>query len=238
MNKTLDFHLAIKATDAAEEGSFEGLASPFGGKADSYGDVVDPGAYIDSLIKHKRNGTMPVMLWSHNPDEPIGVWKDFSETPNGLYGKGQLLKGIRRADEVHLMLKAGAVRGLSIGYREIEGEQDGDVYRLKKLDLHEVSIVAFPAAPRARVTTVKSDHLDVLRKRLLAGEPPTDREWEKGMRDAFGLSNSEAERAVRLCLKGRAQGEPGEHETDLRTQATVALLRDALKGFTPSNMRI
>lgn len=230
--KTLDFTLEVKAADQDGEGSFEGYASPFLGPADSYGDVVEPGAYADTLAKHRRSGTMPVMLWSHDQAEPIGVWKDFYEDGKGLYGKGQLLKGIRRADEAYILLKAKAIRGLSIGYRVVEAEPDGANMRLKKIDLHEVSIVAIAAAPRARVTGIKhSDNYALLRARLLAGELPSDREIEKGMRDAFDLSNSQAERFVRSFRKGLAQGEPGDEPNDTNTLAAVAVLREALKGF-------
>jgi uncharacterized protein len=233
VNKTLDFNLEIKASDQDGEGTFEGLASPFGGPPDSYGDVIEPGAYADTLAKHHRNGTMPIMLWGHDPAEPIGVWKSFHEDGRGLYGKGQLLKGIRRADEAHILLKNRAIRGLSIGYRVVEQEPDGPINRLKKIDLHEVSIVAIAAAPRARVTEIKhSDHYALLRARLLAGDLPSDRELEKGMRDAFDLSNAQAERVVRLFRKGLAQGEPGNEPNDPNALAAVALLRDALKGFS------
>jgi hypothetical protein len=68
--------------------------------------------------------------------------------------------------------------------------------------------VSFPANKRARVTAVKSEHFATLRDRLMAGDLPSERELEKGMRDAFDLSNSQAERAVRLFLKREGQGDP------------------------------
>ena len=227
---TLDFSLDIKSAD--DEGSFEGYASPFNGPADSYGDIVEPGAYADTLARHYRSGTMPVMLWAHDQAEPIGVWTEMHEDGKGLYGKGRLIKGVRRADEAHLLMRNKAVRGLSIGYRVVESVPDGMTNRLKKIDLHEVSIVAIPAASRARIVTVKNtDNYALLRARYLAGELPSDREFEKGMRDAFGLSNAQAERVVRLYRKGPALGEPGNEPNDDNTALAVALLRDALKGF-------
>jgi uncharacterized protein len=232
MHKTLDFDLMIKG-EPDDEGTFEGLASPFGGPADSYGDVIEAGAYAETLQRHYRSGTMPVMLWSHDQSEPIGIWTEMHEDGKGLYGKGRLIKGVRRADEAHLLMRHKAVRGLSIGYRVLDSQPDGKVTRLKKIDLLEVSIVAIPAASRARITTVKhSDHTALLRNRLVAGDPPSLREWEKGLRDALDLSQSEAEKAVRLCLKGIAQGEPGNAETDPTTLAAITVLRDALKGFS------
>jgi len=230
MNKTLDFALDIKSAD--DDGRFEGWASPYEGAPDSYGDIIDKAAYDDTLAKHRANNTMPVMLWAHDQAQPIGVWENFESKDNGLYGVGRLIKGVRRADEAHLLMKNGAVRGLSIGYRVVEAVPDGKMTRLKRVDLHEVSIVAIPAADRARIVHVKnSDDYLLLRARLLAGELPSDRELDKGLKATFDLSNSQAERAVRLFRKGLAQGEPENEPNDDQTALAVALLRDALKGF-------
>jgi HK97 family phage prohead protease len=102
--KTKDFCLDVKATDE-DSGTFEGYASVFDVK-DSYNEVVLPGAFADSLKTHFRQGTMPALLWQHDPSQPIGVWDDLAEDGKGLRGKGRLLKGVRLADEVHIMLKA------------------------------------------------------------------------------------------------------------------------------------
>ena len=58
------------------------------------------------------------------------------------------------------LLKAGSVRGLSIGFTIPKGVGKVD-YRdgarvLKELHVHEVSIVAVPAASRAQITGVKA----------------------------------------------------------------------------------
>src|SRR3546814_6329952 len=58
-----DFGLSVK--DVSDEGTFEGYASTFGGSPDSYGDVVLPGAFAESLVRHQREGTMPLLLWGH-----------------------------------------------------------------------------------------------------------------------------------------------------------------------------
>jgi HK97 family phage prohead protease len=217
--QTKDFALYVK--DVSEDGTFEGHVS-VSGNVDSYGDVVQPGAFATSLAKHRREGTKPLLLWQHNPDEPIGVWEDLAEDGKGLWGKGRLLRGVRRADEAHILLKGGAIQGLSIGYREVKAEPDGQVRKLVELDLLEASLVSFPANRRARVAVVKSDRVDQLADRLKAGDLPSERVFEKGMRDAFGLTNAEAERAVRLFFK-TAQGEPGTSAND-----TAAFLKALL----------
>lgn len=228
--KTKDFALHVK--DVSEDGTFEGYGSIFG-NLDSYGEKVMPGAFAESLARHRREGTKPLMLWQHNPDSPIGVWNELSEDGKGLRGKGVLLKGVRLADEAHIMLRAGALQGLSIGYREVEVEPDGNNRLLKKLDLLEISVVSFPANRKARVETVKSEGFIALRTKLLAGDRLTVRELEKGVRDAFDLSNSEAERAVRCCFKEIAQGEPEATENQA-LKAALPQLRAAIAGLLPT----
>jgi len=97
MTHTRDFPLEIKSFDDGA-GVFEGYASVFG-VLDSYGEKVAPGAFVDSLARHRRDGTAPIMLWHHNPGDVIGVWTDIAEDGKGLRVVGRLLKGVRRADE-------------------------------------------------------------------------------------------------------------------------------------------
>lgn len=182
--KTKDFAFKVKATGDA--GEIEGYASVFGVR-DSYNEAVMPGAFSDSLAKHKREGTYPLMLWQHNPDEPIGVWHELSDDGKGLYAKGQLLQGVRRADEALIMLKAGAIQGMSIGYREVDVEPaDGtNPRKLIKLNLLEASIVSFPANIRARVEAVKADGMmSEFARRLRDGDPPSIKEFEDVLREA------------------------------------------------------
>lgn len=237
MNKHLDLNLEIKAAPD-DEGVFEGIASPFGGSPDSYGDVVDPGAYAETLAHHKRRGTMPLMLWGHNPDEPIGVWEELAENGSGLIGKGRLLRGVRKAEEVYIMLKHRAVRGLSIGYRVIESVPEGRVNRLKKLDLMEVSVVAFPAAPRARVTSVKNDKLldlgerwEGLARSVRDGEPPPIKEFESLLCDA-GVPKA---MAVRIASVGYAKSFRSDSEGGTANEnhaAAFAALAEAARNFS------
>ena len=54
-------------------------------------------------------------------------------------------------------MRAGALDGLSIGFRTVKGRSDpkSGVRRLDTIDLWEISIVTFPMLPEARVSTVK-----------------------------------------------------------------------------------
>jgi uncharacterized protein len=226
--KTKDFALSVK--DVSDEGTFEGHVS-VAGNVDSYGEIVMPTAFAKSLARHAKAKTSPLMLWQHNPDHPIGIWESLEEDSKGLWGRGRLVKGVRLADEAHLLLKAGAIQGLSIGYREVKTVPNGTIRELHELDLIEASIVSMPANPKARVVAVKSDHFSALRDKLSAGELPTEREFEKGMRDAFDLSNSEAERVVRLIFK-QAQGEPESSTADHAAARIIAIAKSAAAGIS------
>lgn len=198
----LDFGLEVK--QLTDEGTFEGYASIFG-NVDDGGDKVMPGAFVGSLSRARQKGRKVKMLWDHNPAQPIGVWEDLAEDAKGLWGKGRLVLDVPKAREVHSLLKAGAVDGLSIGFRTLKSEPEGNVRLLKEVDLWEVSIVTFPMNERTKVTAVKAAVSEDVMEKLRAGDRLTEREFETLVK-GLGLSNSQAERAARVHLKGR--GDP------------------------------
>ena len=129
----------------------EGYASLFG-QEDRGGDVVEAGAYQASLKSLAAGGRKVRMLWQHDPSEPIGVWDEVREDARGLYVKGRLLPDVARAREAAALLTAGAIEGLSIGYRTLRAKKDdAGRRRLVELELWEVSLVTFPMLPDARV---------------------------------------------------------------------------------------
>lgn len=202
--QTLDCGLEIKSL--SDEGVVEGYASIFN-NVDHGGDKVMPGAFVDSLSKARQGGRTVKMLWNHDPSQPIGVWEDLAEDGKGLRGTGRLVMEVPKAREVHALMKAGAVGGLSIGYRTINSEPEGNVRLLKQVELFEISPVTFPMNDRAKISSVKAEGIDEIVEKLAAGDRLTEREFERLVK-VLGLSNSQAERAVRVHLKG--QGEPDE----------------------------
>nr|WP_248308634.1 HK97 family phage prohead protease [Bosea sp. 124] len=137
------------------DGLFEGYASLFG-IADLGKDVVEPGAFRDSLVRRGPGGVK--LLWQHDPAEPIGRWVALAEDGRGLFVRGQLSLAVARAREIHALMREGAVDGLSIGFRSEKArtEPRSGLRRLERVDLWEVSIVTFPMLPQARVTAVKA----------------------------------------------------------------------------------
>jgi HK97 family phage prohead protease len=145
---------AAAALDVAGDGTFSGYAGLFG-EADLSRDVVMPGAFAASL---KRSGAAGVrMLFQHDPAAPIGVWTEIREDARGLFVRGRLTTEVEKAREVLALMRAGAIDGLSIGFRTVRGRTDAKtgVRRLIEVDLWEISVVTFPMHPAARVTAVK-----------------------------------------------------------------------------------
>ena len=185
----LDLPFEIKALDrvtqpdGAEIGIFEGLASTFG-ERDLVDDVIEPGAFREALDDPRR----VKMLWQHDADQPLGVWERIAETDRGLQVRGRLVLDVRRAFEAWALLRAGAVDALSIGFRIPDPARDqridpeSGLRHIKRLDLWEVSIVTFPANPKARVERVKGLSVPDLKNK---------QDLEKALRNA-GFSRSVA----------------------------------------------
>lgn len=143
------FKFQVKSVD--EAGRFSGYASVFG-IVDSYGDVVQKGAFKKTLLEQ----TSFPLLWSHDVGNPIGICSG-REDARGLYIEGELNLEVQRAREIHALMRQGAVRGLSIGYTTIKEDKDEEGNRLlKEIRLWEVSLVVFPANQAAMVIDVRS----------------------------------------------------------------------------------
>lgn len=121
---------------------FAGYAAVFDAP-DRGGDVVRKGAF------GKSPAAVP-LLWQHGGG-PVGAIEAIGEDSRGL-------RVIARVDEPRLAaaLAAGAVTGLSFGYR-VRAARRGRLRELLALDLREVSLVGSPMQPLARVHAVVAE---------------------------------------------------------------------------------
>ncbi len=212
--------LDLKGVDT--DGSFEGYASLFN-KEDLAGDVVAPGAFADSLRKRGPGGIK--LLFQHDANQPIGVWTQLREDARGLYAHGRLMPEVARAREVHALMRAGALDGLSIGFRTVNGRRDraSGTRRLEKVDLWEISVVTFPLLPEARVAAMKS-------RRPFAAALPTEREFERWLTRDAGLTRRQARALMGAGFHGlkalRDAGRGIDEET-----ALAARMRDAARSL-------
>ena len=189
--KHLTFETEIKS-DA--QGVFTGYGSIFGNE-DQGNDIMKKGAFTKSLTK--RPASKVKMLYQHKTDEPIGIFTDMYEDNKGLYVKGQLAMGTQKGREAYELLKMGALDGMSIGFRadpEKQGynENKRGVRTLKEVDLMEISLVTFPMNESALIETVKGNAKNI-------------REWEKILREAGGLSRTEAKMGAKALSESLNQ---------------------------------
>ena len=148
------FDMDVSVTDGC---LIEGYASRFG-QCDQGNDIVSSGAYAASLKQLAASGRAVKMLWQHDPAQPIGIWDEVREDETGLYVKGRILDTIEKGREATALVAAGAIDGLSIGYRTKAATKDKQGRRvLTELELWEVSLVTFPMLPSARVTAKGDD---------------------------------------------------------------------------------
>jgi Escherichia/Staphylococcus phage prohead protease len=155
------------------DGTVEGYASLFG-EVDQARDMVMPGAFAQTL---KSRGLRRIpMLFQHDPAEPIGIWLELSEDWRGLKARGRLIPEVTRARELLALVKAGAIDGLSIGFRTVKGRVDPRtrIRKLDQVDLWEISIVTFPLLAGARVRAVKQAPS---RPKLSFARTRAEREW-------------------------------------------------------------
>ena len=179
------FPLTVKAAD---DGTIEGYGSVFD-VTDLGGDVVAPGAFAASLASGRR----PKMLRDHDPAKVIGTWDEVREDDRGLRLKGRLVN-TPLGQETRTLVQAGALDGLSIGYRVAPGgarEEDG-ARVLREVELWEVSVVTFPMNEAARMDAAKA---------WAAGDTtPLKRIVERAAQDA-GFSRRDAKAAAAGAAK-------------------------------------
>ncbi len=194
MHKHMDIGLKIK--QATEEGQFSGYGSVFG-NTDAMNEVIEKGAFSESIRRHKQSGTMPAMLWQHDFRQVIGKYTEIKEDENGLYVEGQLAKTPRGKEALEL-LRMDALSGMSIGYmpQKYEIDEETDVLTHKEVDLWEVSLVTFPANTEARVSDVKA--------MLGNGELPSKTKLESLLRNA-GFSRAQAKGLIARGYEGLRQ---------------------------------
>jgi hypothetical protein len=161
--------LVTPSSSANDEMVISGLASPFGGPPDEQGDIIDRGAYQETLLSRP---SIPI-LYQHDQREPIGKTIWMTEGDLGLLFSAKITPTRRGADTWKLV-KDSVLSGISIGYDVKQSgrtQEPGEKRRLLKIDLFELSLVTWPAAERARVTNwAASPTMQVLKDALLIAD--------------------------------------------------------------------
>jgi HK97 family phage prohead protease/HK97 family phage major capsid protein len=122
---------------------------------DRHGDVIPPSVWEAGLVNYLKN---PVILAYHDHDDPCGRMTDHRIDEKGLWIKAR----ISAAAEVFNLVKDGVVTAFSVGFRIKDAEYNAaaEVFMVKELELHEISVVAVPANQNTLFNLSKSFETD------------------------------------------------------------------------------
>ena len=104
------------------------------------------------------------LLFAHKTDEPVGIGT-VTATPQGLWVKGTLLLDTVAGREAYVRVKAGVLKGLSVGFKlPPDGfTMKAGVRSIARGVLKEISLVVFGANERAAVLAVKEHQTSSLK---------------------------------------------------------------------------
>ena len=147
----------------ADNGSITGYASTWIREPDSYGDIVKAGAFKESIDSIKAEGKVLPLLFNHDSDDLekfIGTVTDLEEDDHGLKFTATFddTPEAKRARELAM---DGRLAKFSFAYDVLDQgtvtlEDGREANELRKLNIHEVSLVMYPANPDTSVISVKS----------------------------------------------------------------------------------
>jgi HK97 family phage prohead protease len=212
--QTLELKLAA---DPAAAGGFTGLAST--PDLDRSADVIEPGAWAQTLAAWQARGGRIPLLYLHRQDDPIGAITNASATGRGLEVAGQIAIATPTGAIAYELAKVGGL-SLSIGYVIPAGGATmvGNVRHIRVIDLYEISLVPIADNPAAIVSSVKS-----------AKECKTIREFEHLVRDALGLSARGAKHLAAVGWPVLHRDDAAQRRDDAPPSVTAQQVRQALR---------
>ena len=198
-----------------DSGHIEGLLAGFGNQ-DRHGDVIDSKA-LKRTLSERGDRPLPMLL-HHDLHRPIGAWKSWNETSDGLYVTGELTLSTRDAQEARAQAQTGALTGLSIGFQTKTARMDqrSGINHLLDIDLIEGSLVTVPSNPKTYVATIKTigsarDIAEILQ--------------------ASGLSSRQAKAAAGAAWKSiNSQDDEAEADAELARILNASAQRIAILG--------
>lgn len=148
--------------EADDNGTISGYFSTYDRIPDSYGDVIAPGAFEETIKARVESGHPFPMCWNHDLDQIIGSVdpNEIKDDEHGVHFTGKFFD-TPLAQEKREIVKSGVVYQFSFAYdvkdaASVTLEDGTKANELRKLDLFEISVVPIPANPRAEMTEVKS----------------------------------------------------------------------------------
>ncbi len=203
-NTTIKYKTMLFKAEMTDAGTITGYFSTYDRIPDSYGDIVAPGAFTDTIKNRISSGHPFPLCWNHNLDIIVGSVDKIEDDKTGPLMTAHFFD-TPIAQEKRDLVKSGVVYQFSFAYDILDDGvvtlDDGTkAHELRKLELFEVSIVPIPANPRAVATDIKSGRRN----------SKADEDIIKQVADAL----HEAETKLRTLIEVEADDHHGEDEPD------------------------
>ena len=161
--KMVDVERAKTTMERSDNGSITGYAATWTREPDSYGDVIAKGAFAESIAAIEEIGKALPLLWNHdsgNLGSYIGTVTSLAEDDHGLLFTATF-DATPEAQRARELASDGRLAKFSFAYdildeMEVELEDGRKANELRRLNIHEVSLVMYPANRDTSVVEVKS----------------------------------------------------------------------------------
>ena len=247
-SKVLFLNSSFIKSDTTDEKTtsitIEGYAST--DDIDRQGDIVPASVWKKGIQNYLKN---PVILAYHDHSEPVGRMVDHRVDSKGLWVKARISSA---AGEVFDLVKDGILTAFSIGFRIVDAEYDAakELFVVKELELHEISVVSVPANQNTLFSLSKAfDTAEEFKSFKMQFAPDSDsakglessteaigeikKEWEMDPKQLEQMLADAANKAAELTAKAIADSQAkqladkvaadkSEAELDARVKAAVA----------------
>jgi HK97 family phage prohead protease/HK97 family phage major capsid protein len=227
----------------------EGYAST--NDKDRHGDVVPSSVWEKGLEDYLKN---PIILAYHNHTMPVGKMVEHKVDAKGLWIQARITDA---AGDVYKLIKKGILSAFSIGFRikDAEYNQAAEVFLVKDLELHEISVVSVPANQNTLFNLAKSfdndEEYSLFKQQFAPGsesakglesstEAKSDikKEWnmdpkdlEKMLADAAAKAAEQTAKALIAAQEKAAQEKAAQEKAEQELQARI---KAAVAAVTPT----
>lgn len=217
-------NIKTKTVDVkADNGSIKGYAATWTRTPDSYGDVIVKGAFADSIAQIDAEGKTLPLLWNHDSSDLkayIGTVKSLEEDDHGLLFEADF-DATPEAQRARELASDGRLCKFSFAYdvidqATVELEDGTEANELRKLNIHEVSLVMYPANRDTSIVEVKNSIKEVIEVCEKVGRRNSAKD-----QDAL-IEVAEHLRASAIIIDGLLEeAKPDEQEQETETEEKV-----------------
>ena len=216
---------------ADEVGGISGFFSTYDKTPDSYGDIIEPGAFTNTLKKREESGHPFPLCFNHDFSAVIGAVDSVKDTEKGPFIEAHFLD-TQLAQDVRKMLQSGAIYQFSFAYDVLKARapyedeaKAGVMNVLEELEVFEISVVTVPANQNAVVTEVKA----------VEPETKSGRRNSKADEDVINDTIGQLDKCINALKSLISEDEPEDKPEDQAPEEAEPEVNEASKEPTDSD---